>query len=111
MARVLFELLLKTKENPTKEELRVIQQTFEFLGLKKDDMKNMSSEDIIRLFKNEESGMDKLELAGFLLLRESKKEKEPEQLRMAASAADILKYVDRNSGCYSLERQIVLSGM
>jgi len=111
LVRVLFELLLKTKENPQKEEREIFNQAYSFLNLTKDDLISRTSGQIIELFENETLGLEKLELLGFLLFNEFKFADDFKDEYLLHLSKDILTYVDQHSDSYSLERQMIFARM
>ncbi len=108
--QALFQLLLRRKENPEKESLQLISETYRFLNLTSNNLHQLSASEIISIFEKEELYLEKLELTGMLLLEEySLSGNKEEDNCLFDLAGDIISYVDKNSDTYSIERKKILA--
>jgi hypothetical protein len=98
LIQALTALILRSEKLLPEEKIDLLKQSCELLGLKKEDLSTLSCEQLIDLFSRQSFGLEKLEMAAYILLQNQQKTK----------AKQLLSHVDQHSNCYSLDREIIL---
>lgn len=101
------------KRKLDKKELDTYEYTtHEILGISPEELTGMDANEIISQYSKSESGMDKLELAAVSLLLFSEEMPESDLLlksRLKQDGIFLLKYLQQNSGSYSLQREFIIN--
>jgi len=106
----LIDLILHQGKNSILKQEEVMKQAYTAAGFRKEDFLTGNDEDITELFEDSETGINQMELMGYVLLEEAKKENDPDLRSLLLSRSMILlEYVDGHSNVYSIERRMILN--
>jgi hypothetical protein len=98
LIQALIELIFRSEKLLPEEKIDLSKQACKLLELKEADLLILSGDQLIDLFSQQPLGLEKLEIAAYVLLLNQQKMK----------AQQLLFYVDQYSDCYSLNRKIIL---
>lgn len=101
------------KRKLDKKELDTYEYTtHEMLGVSPKELTDMSTDELISQYSGSENGMEKLELIAVSLLLFSEETPESDLLlksRLKHDGIFLLKYLQKNSGTYSLQREFIIN--
>lgn len=104
--------IIKKKKLDNKELDTYEYTTHEILGISPKELTGMNANEIISQYSQSENGMDKLELAAVNLLLFSEEMTDSNLLLKSKLKQDgifLLKYLQENSGSYSLQREFIIN--
>lgn len=104
--------IIKKKKLDNKELDTYEYTTHEILGISPKELAGMNANEIISQYSQSENGMDKLELAAVSLLLFSEEITDSNLLLKSKLKQDgifLLKYLQENSGSYSLQREFIIN--
>lgn len=104
--------IIKKKRLDKKELDTYEYTTHEILGIAPNELIDKNADELIDQYSNSESGMDKLELIAVSLLLFSEETKDSDLLlksRLKQNGIFLLKYLQENSGSYSLQREFIIN--
>lgn len=104
--------IIKKKKLDNKELDTYEYTTHEILGISPKELTGMNANEIISQYSQSENGMDKLELAAVSLLLFSEEITDSNLLLKSKLKQDgifLLKYLQENSGSYSLQREFIIN--
>lgn len=104
--------IIKKKKLDNKELDTYEYTTHEILGISPKELTGMNANEIISQYSQSENGMDKLELAAVSLLLFSEEMTDSNLLLKSKLKQDgifLLKYLQKNSGSYSLQREFIIN--
>ena len=104
--------IIKKKKLDNKELYTYEYTTHEILGISPKELTGMNANEIISQYSQSENGMDKLELAAVSLLLFSEEMTDSNLLLKSKLKQDgifLLKYLQKNSGSYSLQREFIIN--
>ena len=104
--------IIKKKKLVNKELDTYEYTTHEILGISPKELTGMNANEIISQYSQSENGMDKLELAAVSLLLFSEEMTDSNLLLKSKLKQDgifLLKYLQENSGSYSLQREFIIN--
>lgn len=101
------------KRKLDKKELDTYEYTtHEMLGVNPKELTDMSTDELISQYSDSENGMEKLELIAVSLLLFSEETPASDLLlksRLKQDGIFLLKYLQKNSGSYSLQREFIIN--
>lgn len=101
------------KRKLDKKELDTYEYTtHEMLGVSPKELTDMSTDELISQYSDSENGMEKLELIAVSLLLFSEETPASDLLlksRLKQDGIFLLKYLQKNSGSYSLQREFIIN--
>ena len=104
--------IIKKKKLDNKELDTYEYTTHDILGISPKELTGMNANEIISQYSQSENGMDKLELAAVSLLLFSEEMTDSNLLLKSKLKQDgifLLKYLQENSGSYSLQREFIIN--
>ncbi|WP_299233612.1 hypothetical protein [uncultured Bacteroides sp.] len=104
--------IIKKRKLDKKEFDTYEYTTHEMLGVSPKELTDMSTDELISQYSGSENGMEKLELIAVSLLLFSEETPESELLlksRLKQDGIFLLKYLQKNSGTYSLQREFIIN--
>lgn len=104
--------IIKKKKLDNKELDTYEYTTHEILGISPKELTGMNANEIISQYSQSENGLDKLELAAVSLLLFSEEMTDSNLLLKSKLKQDgifLLKYLQENSGSYSLQREFIIN--
>lgn len=104
--------IIKKRKLDKKEFDTYEYTTHEMLGVSPKELTDMSTDELISQYSGSENGMDKLELIAVSLLLFSEETPESDLLlksRLKQDGVFLLKYLQKNSGTYSLQREFIIN--
>lgn len=104
--------IIKKKRLDKKELDTYEYTTHEILGIAPNELIDKNADELIDQYSNSESGMDKLELIAVSLLLFSEETKDSDLLlkaKLKQNGIFLLKYLQENSGSYSLQREFIIN--
>ena len=104
--------IIKKKKLDNKELDTYEYTTHEIFGISPKELTGMNANEIISQYSQSENGMDKLELAAVSLLLFSEEMTDSNLLLKSKLKQDgifLLKYLQENSGSYSLQREFIIN--
>lgn len=101
------------KRKLDKKELDTYEYTtHEMLGVSPKELTDISTDELISQYSDSENGMEKLELIAVSLLLFSEETPASDLLlksRLKQDGIFLLKYLQKNSGSYSLQREFIIN--
>lgn len=104
--------IIKKRKLDKKEFDTYEYTTHEMLGVSPKELTDMSTDELISQYSGSENGMEKLELIAVSLLLFSEETPESDLLlksRLKQDGVFLLKYLQKNSGTYSLQREFIIN--
>lgn len=104
--------IIKKRKLDKKEFDTYEYTTHEMLGVSPKELTDMSTDELINKYSCSENGMEKLELIAVSLLLFSEETPESDLLlksRLKQDGVFLLKYLQKNSGTYSLQREFIIN--
>jgi hypothetical protein len=113
LMRVLLEMLFRSRDVSAVRKTEIFTQVYDVTGFNRNELLDMTFEEIIGKMKQVDLSIEKLELIGLTFLNEVQCMNEEHTCRRSLinRSLEILKYVDQNSTCFSLERRNIITDL
>lgn len=109
---LIANVIIKKRKLDKKELDTYEYTTHEMLGVSPKELTDMSTDELISQYSDSENGMEKLELIAVSLLLFSEETPASDLLlksRLKQDGIFLLKYLQKNSGSYSLQREFIIN--
>lgn len=83
----------------------------QIMGFETEKLTDMDADDVINSFENDNNRVDKIEMTAMIMLKMSEdiKENIVVSSRLRQNGLELLKYADRNSNMFSLQRKQIIA--
>lgn len=98
----------KIRQNEWTEYDSIAKQ---IMGFETEKLTDMDADDVINSFENDNNRVDKIEMTAMIMLKMSEDVKDNIVVssRLRQNGLELLKYVDRNSSTFSLQRKQIIA--
>lgn len=83
----------------------------QIIGFETEKLTNMDADDVINSFENDNNRVDKIEMTAMIMLKMSEDTKDNIVVssRLRQNGLELLKYADKNSSTFSLQRKQIIA--